>query len=145
MNSPSASQSRSGAVYVAVLGGHEAFEGMGDAPLVRPGAWGGTHAMWIAGHITVVEGRLQKGRRKSCAVQRFHDLVAEAETRIVTERQAVPGTAAAIECRERLLRSVTVRCERRAEVIRDERNPTSGRPLGQCGVGSRRWFVGFAL
>src|SRR5258708_15109575 len=34
--------------------------GMKDAPLLRPGPWGGNHAMWIAGHLTVVEGRLQK-------------------------------------------------------------------------------------
>lgn len=33
---------------------------MSDAPLLRPGPWGGNHAMWIAGHLTVVEGRLQK-------------------------------------------------------------------------------------
>src|SRR5437763_16229502 len=33
---------------------------MSDAPLVRPGPWGGNHAMWIAGHLTVVEGRLQQ-------------------------------------------------------------------------------------
>jgi DinB family protein len=33
---------------------------MGDAPLLRPGPWGGNHAMWIAGHLTVVEGRLQQ-------------------------------------------------------------------------------------
>jgi len=33
---------------------------MSDAPLLRPGPWGGNHAMWIAGHITVIEGRLQK-------------------------------------------------------------------------------------
>src|SRR4051812_15204992 len=36
------------------------LEGMSDAPLLRPGPWGGNHAMWIAGHLTVVEGRLQK-------------------------------------------------------------------------------------
>ena len=33
---------------------------MNDTPLLRPGPWGGNHAMWIAGHLTVVEGRLQK-------------------------------------------------------------------------------------
>jgi hypothetical protein len=33
---------------------------MADAPLLRPGPWGGNHAMWIAGHLTVVEGRLQQ-------------------------------------------------------------------------------------
>lgn len=33
---------------------------MRDAPLVRPGPWGGNHAMWIAGHLTVVEGRLHQ-------------------------------------------------------------------------------------
>jgi len=26
---------------------------MSDAPLLRPGPWGGNHAMWIAGHLTV--------------------------------------------------------------------------------------------
>jgi hypothetical protein len=31
-----------------------------DVPLLRPGPWGGNHAMWIAGHLAVVEGRLQK-------------------------------------------------------------------------------------
>jgi hypothetical protein len=31
-----------------------------DAPLLRPGPWGGNHAMWIAGHLTVVEGRLHQ-------------------------------------------------------------------------------------
>ena len=33
---------------------------MGDAPLLRPGPWGGNHAMWIAGHLAVVEGRLHQ-------------------------------------------------------------------------------------
>ena len=33
---------------------------MKDSPLVRPGPWGGNHAMWIAGHLAVVEGRLQQ-------------------------------------------------------------------------------------
>ena len=33
---------------------------MSDASLLRPGPWGGNHAMWIAGHLTVVEGRLQQ-------------------------------------------------------------------------------------
>src|SRR3954452_5154774 len=33
---------------------------MSDAPLLRPGPWGGNHVMWIAGHLTVVEGRLQQ-------------------------------------------------------------------------------------
>lgn len=33
---------------------------MRDAPLLRPGPWGGNHAMWIAGHLTVVEGRLHQ-------------------------------------------------------------------------------------
>lgn len=33
---------------------------MKDAPLTRPGAWGGNHPMWIAGHLAVVEGRLHK-------------------------------------------------------------------------------------
>src|SRR5947209_5473618 len=36
------------------------LSGMKDAPLVRPGPWGGNHAMWIAGHLAVVEGRLQQ-------------------------------------------------------------------------------------
>ncbi len=36
------------------------LEGMSDAPLLRPGEWGGNHAMWIAGHLAVVEGRLQQ-------------------------------------------------------------------------------------
>ncbi len=33
---------------------------MKDVPLLRPGPWGGNHAMWIAGHLAVVEGRLQQ-------------------------------------------------------------------------------------
>jgi len=33
---------------------------MSDAPLLRPGPWGGNHAMWIAGHLTVIEGRLHQ-------------------------------------------------------------------------------------
>ena len=33
---------------------------MRDAPLLRPGPWGGNHPMWIAGHLTVVEGRLHQ-------------------------------------------------------------------------------------
>jgi len=33
---------------------------MKDAPFLRPGPWGGNHAMWIAGHLAVVEGRLQQ-------------------------------------------------------------------------------------
>ncbi|MDB5326931.1 MAG: hypothetical protein JWM57_2500 [Phycisphaerales bacterium] len=33
---------------------------MKDAPMTRPGTWGGNHPMWIAGHLAVVEGRLHK-------------------------------------------------------------------------------------
>jgi hypothetical protein len=40
--------------------GMQHLSGMSDTPLLRPGPWGGNHAMWIAGHLTVVEGRLQK-------------------------------------------------------------------------------------
>jgi hypothetical protein len=40
--------------------GMKVFEDMKSDPLVQPGPWGGNHAMWIAGHITVIEGRLQK-------------------------------------------------------------------------------------
>ena len=40
--------------------GMKHLEGMRDTPLLRPGPWGGNHAMWIAGHLTVVEGRLQQ-------------------------------------------------------------------------------------
>jgi hypothetical protein len=40
--------------------GMAALEDMKDDPFVQPGPWGGNHAMWIAGHITVIEGRLQK-------------------------------------------------------------------------------------
>ena len=36
------------------------LESMSDQPLLRPGPWGGNHAMWIAGHLAVVEGRLQQ-------------------------------------------------------------------------------------
>jgi uncharacterized damage-inducible protein DinB len=41
-------------------GGMRALEDMKADPLVQPGPWGGNHAMWIAGHLTVVEGRLHK-------------------------------------------------------------------------------------
>lgn len=37
-----------------------ALADMKDAPLTRPGDWGGNHPMWIAGHLAVVEGRLHK-------------------------------------------------------------------------------------
>lgn len=40
--------------------GMKYLEEMSDSPLVRPGEWGGNHAMWITGHLTVVEGRLQQ-------------------------------------------------------------------------------------
>jgi hypothetical protein len=40
--------------------GMKYLETMSDAPLLRPGPSGGNHAMWIAGHLTVVEGRLQQ-------------------------------------------------------------------------------------
>src|SRR4051812_12416910 len=40
--------------------GMKYLEEISDAPLLRPGPWGGNHAMWIAGHLTVVEGRLQQ-------------------------------------------------------------------------------------
>ena len=40
--------------------GMKYLETMSDQPLLRPGPWGGNHAMWIAGHLTVVEGRLQQ-------------------------------------------------------------------------------------
>lgn len=47
--------------------GMKHLESMSDQPLLRPGGegggqggWGGNHAMWIAGHLAVVEGRLQQ-------------------------------------------------------------------------------------
>ena len=40
--------------------GMRALEDMKADPLVRPGPWGGNHAMWVAGHLTVAEGRLHK-------------------------------------------------------------------------------------
>jgi hypothetical protein len=40
--------------------GMKVLEDMATDPLVQPGPWGGNHAMWIAGHITVIEGRLHK-------------------------------------------------------------------------------------
>jgi hypothetical protein len=40
--------------------GMKHLDEMKDDPLLRPGPWGGNHAMRIAGHLTVVEGRLQK-------------------------------------------------------------------------------------
>ncbi len=36
------------------------LETMKDAPFVQPGPFGGNHAMWILGHVTVAEGRLHK-------------------------------------------------------------------------------------
>lgn len=36
------------------------LETMKDAPLVQPGPFGGNHAMWILGHLTIAEGRLHK-------------------------------------------------------------------------------------
>ena len=41
-------------------GGLKMLEEMKDSPLVRPGDWGGNHAMWIVGHLAVIEGRLHK-------------------------------------------------------------------------------------
>jgi hypothetical protein len=32
--------------------GMKYLEDMSDAPLLRPGPTGGSHAMWIAGHLT---------------------------------------------------------------------------------------------
>jgi hypothetical protein len=40
--------------------GMKIFDDMKTDPLAQPGPWGGNHAMWIAGHITVIEGRLHK-------------------------------------------------------------------------------------
>jgi len=37
-----------------------AVSDMKDAPLQRPGEFGGNHPMWIAGHLAVVEGRMHK-------------------------------------------------------------------------------------
>jgi len=41
-------------------GGMRALQDMKGDPLVQPGPWGGNHAMWVAGHLTVAEGRLHK-------------------------------------------------------------------------------------
>ena len=38
---------------------------MSDAPLLRPGPWGGNHAMWIAGHLTVVEQDAARCERRA--------------------------------------------------------------------------------
>jgi DinB family protein len=40
--------------------GVRVLETMKDAPCVQPGPFGGNHAMWILGHVTVAEGRLHK-------------------------------------------------------------------------------------
>jgi hypothetical protein len=40
--------------------GVRVLETMKDAPLVQPGPFGGNHALWILGHVTVAEGRLHK-------------------------------------------------------------------------------------
>lgn len=40
--------------------GMKIFDEMAADAFVQLGPWGGNHAMWIAGHITVIEGRLQK-------------------------------------------------------------------------------------
>jgi hypothetical protein len=40
---------------------------MKDAPLVRPGPWGGNHAMWIAGHLAAVEWRRRIISRREMA------------------------------------------------------------------------------
>ncbi len=36
------------------------LETMKEAPFVQPGPYGGNHAMWVLGHLTVAEGRLHK-------------------------------------------------------------------------------------
>lgn len=36
------------------------LEEMRGDPLRQPGPWGGNHAMWVAGHLAVNEGRLHK-------------------------------------------------------------------------------------
>ena len=36
------------------------LETMKDTALLQPGPFGGNHAMWILGHVTVAEGRLHK-------------------------------------------------------------------------------------
>jgi len=41
-------------------GGMKLLEEMKADPLVRPGPWGGNHAVCIAGHLAVIEGRLHK-------------------------------------------------------------------------------------
>jgi hypothetical protein len=41
-------------------GGMKLLDEIKADPLVRPGPWGGNHAMWIAGHLAVIEGRLHK-------------------------------------------------------------------------------------
>jgi len=40
--------------------GVRVLEKMKDDPFVQPGSFGGNHAMWILGHVTVAEGRLHK-------------------------------------------------------------------------------------
>jgi hypothetical protein len=40
--------------------GMRALEEMSSNPFTRPGEFGGNHPMWIAGHLAVIEGRLQK-------------------------------------------------------------------------------------
>ncbi|MCL5744112.1 MAG: hypothetical protein M1541_09335 [Acidobacteria bacterium] len=37
-------------------GGMKPLEEMTADPLVRPGPWSGNRAMWIAGHLAVIEG-----------------------------------------------------------------------------------------
>jgi hypothetical protein len=40
--------------------GVQFLESVKDHPFVQPGPFGGNHAMWILGHLTVTEGRLHK-------------------------------------------------------------------------------------
>jgi hypothetical protein len=41
-------------------GGMKLLDEMEADALLRPGPWGGDHAMWIARHLAVIEGRLHK-------------------------------------------------------------------------------------
>src|SRR5215204_2060320 len=82
--------------------GMKTLEDMADDPFVQPGPWGGNHAMWIAGHITVIEGRLNKVLRGTPNPVEHRKPLFDWGSELKTDRSAYPPFEEVLQTYRRL-------------------------------------------
>jgi hypothetical protein len=82
--------------------GMKTLEDMAADPFVQPGPWGGNHAMWIAGHITVIEGRLHKVLRGTPNPVEHWKSLFDWGSELKTDRSAYPPFEEVLQTYRRL-------------------------------------------